>query len=62
MQLAAANGQISTFDPEVIKLLGLISDASKKTGVFNSSGNPLNQFYVWQSPGNLSRTAADGPR
>jgi hypothetical protein len=53
MALAAANGQISTFDPEIRQLLTLISNSTKTTGVFNDSGNPLNRFYVWQSPATL---------
>ena len=53
MALAAANGQISTFDPEIRKLLTLISNSTKTTGVFNDTGNPLFQSYVWQSPANL---------
>ncbi len=54
MTLAAANGQIATFDPEVIKLLGLISASTKTQGVINNdTNNPLIQNYVWQSPGTL---------
>jgi hypothetical protein len=53
MALAAANGQISTFDPQVRQLLTLISNATKTTGVFNDTGNPLIKNYVWQSPGEL---------
>ncbi len=53
MALAAKNGQISTFDPEIRKLLTLISNSTKTTGVFNTTGNPLLLSYVWQSPADL---------
>ena len=53
MALAAANGQISTFDPQIRQLLTLISNSTKTTGVFNDTSNPLNRSYVWQSPATL---------
>jgi hypothetical protein len=52
MQLAAANGQLATFDPQVIRLLGLIDAASKTTGLI-SPRDAMTQSYVFQSPATL---------
>jgi hypothetical protein len=52
MQLAANGGQISTFDPDVIKMLNLIKTSSQTSGVFTDrSANT--QFYTYQSPATL---------
>jgi len=50
MALAAANGQISTFDPQTLGLLNLINDATKKEGVVSATTNPSQMSYVFQSP------------
>ncbi len=51
--VCGAAGCFASPDPEVLKLLGLISASTKTQGVFNATGNPLVQNYVWQSPGTL---------
>jgi hypothetical protein len=53
LQLAAQNGQLATTDPTVMKLLNLISSATKTTGLVSATTNPLTNSYVWQSPGKL---------
>ena len=53
LQLAAANGQISTKDPLMTKLLGMIDSATKTTGTRSAQSDPLYDNYVWQSPSAL---------
>lgn len=52
LDLARANGQLSTIDPTVATILGYMNDAMKTTGSLNLSSDPLINDYVWQSPGN----------
>ena len=53
LQLAAANGQISAKDPQVMNLLNKIQASTATTGLLTATTNPLNMSYVWQSPGKL---------
>jgi hypothetical protein len=49
MQLAAANGQISTFDPLVLQLLNQIRGTTETTGTINDTGAGNSLQYVFQS-------------
>jgi len=53
LNLAAANGQISTLDPTVRSLLSGIQSAMTTTGTLSATSDPLLDSYVWQSPGRL---------
>jgi hypothetical protein len=53
LQLAAANGQLSAFDPTVKATLDRIQAAAASTGTVNATSDPLRNQYVWQSPGKL---------
>ncbi len=53
LQLAAANGQIATKDPTVMRLLQQIEAAMKTTGTRTATADPLLDRYVWLSPGEL---------
>jgi hypothetical protein len=53
LQLAAANGQISTIDPTVAQILNNITTAMTKTGTQTATSDPLLNDYVWLSPGRL---------
>ncbi|MEX1129328.1 MAG: carboxypeptidase regulatory-like domain-containing protein [Vicinamibacterales bacterium] len=48
MQLAASNGQVSTIDPVIAKLLGDVRAASATTGTVSDTNDPLVQSYFWQ--------------
>jgi hypothetical protein len=50
VQLAAANGQLSTVDPTVSKILGDIRSATGTTGSISALSNPLVQQYTFQTP------------
>src|SRR5262245_38911394 len=50
LQLAAANGQLSTLDPTVSKLLSDITAASKSSGGIVALSNPLVSQYTWSMP------------
>jgi carboxypeptidase family protein len=50
LQLAAANGQLSTLDPTVASALGKIQAAMGSTGSIASLSNPLVQQYTFQTP------------
>ena len=52
LQLAAANGQISTIDPTMKYIMASIDAATKTTGTRTAS-DPLYDSYVWQSPAAL---------
>ncbi|MDQ3488058.1 MAG: TonB-dependent receptor, partial [Acidobacteriota bacterium] len=49
VNLAAANGQISTFDPTVMSLLATIKAATATTGTINDTGAGNTLQYVWQA-------------
>jgi hypothetical protein len=54
LTLAAANGQVATKDPLIMKIYnGMIEEAMKKTGTRASSSDPLYDNYVWQPPSAL---------
>ncbi len=53
LQLAAANGQLATTDPTMMKQLALIDAATKTTGTRSAQSDPLYDNYVWQSPSQL---------
>jgi hypothetical protein len=53
MAVAAANGQLTTFDPIVLGELNLINNSTKTTGVVSSTTNPLVMSYAFQSPATL---------
>ena len=53
LQLAAANGQISTTDPLVMGLLNKIQAAARTEGTISQNSDPLLQTFAWQSPGEL---------
>jgi hypothetical protein len=50
LQIAAANGQLSTIDPTVGKILGQIQAATTQSGGVTSLNNPLVQQYTWSMP------------
>jgi hypothetical protein len=50
LQLAAANGQLSTLDPTIARLLGDIRSATGTTGSLAALSNPLVQQYTFQTP------------
>ena len=52
--LAAANGQISAYDPQVRAMLGFIDAATQTTGTVSATADPLLNSYAWLSPGRLS--------
>lgn len=52
LTLAAANGQVSTTDPLVTRILGYMNASMATTGTINANTDPLVNDYVWQSPGN----------
>jgi hypothetical protein len=54
MALAAANGQISAYDPQVRAMLGFMEAATQTTGTVSATADPLLNSYVWLSPGRLS--------
>jgi hypothetical protein len=51
LTLAAANGQVSTIDPMIARVLGGMNSAMTTTGTLNLSSDPLTNDYTWQSPG-----------
>jgi Carboxypeptidase regulatory-like domain len=51
LQLAASNGQISSIDPMVAKLMASINSATASTGALAQQSDPLLVDYTWQSPG-----------
>ena len=51
MQLAAANGQSTTFDPTVIAMLNRIRSAAASQGTINDTGAGSTLEYVFQSGG-----------
>jgi Carboxypeptidase regulatory-like domain/TonB dependent receptor/TonB-dependent Receptor Plug Domain len=53
LSLAAANGQLATRDPLVMKLLDTIRSDTQAQGTLSATSNPLLDSYVWQSPGRL---------
>jgi hypothetical protein len=53
LQLAAANGQISTQDPTVASLLQKIEASMQTTGTRTATSDPLLDQYVFLSPGKL---------
>ncbi len=50
LDLARANGQISTIDPTVMRMLQNINTATGTTGVVNATTDPLINEYAWLSP------------
>jgi hypothetical protein len=50
LQLAAANGQLATLDPTVVKTLGDIRAATQSSGSLAPLDNPLVQQYSFDSP------------
>ncbi|HYE88207.1 MAG TPA: carboxypeptidase-like regulatory domain-containing protein, partial [Vicinamibacterales bacterium] len=53
LDLARANGQLSTVDPTIARILGAINDSARLEGArLNASSDPLLNDFVWQSPGN----------
>jgi hypothetical protein len=57
MALAAANGQISTFDPTVRTLLAKIRTGAMSTGTINDLQAANTLQYVFQSPGKSNQYA-----
>lgn len=53
LDLARANGQISTIDPLMGKIMSMIDAATKTTGTRSAANDPLYDNYVWQSPATL---------
>jgi hypothetical protein len=53
LDLARANGQIATPDPQTSALLQRIYDATLTQGVRVATEDPLLEDYVWQSPAEL---------
>ena len=53
IDLARANGQITTLDPVMMGLISRIDAATKTTGTVTATSDPLVNNYVWQSPGRL---------
>jgi len=51
MALAAANGQIATFDPTIRTLLAKIRTGAQSTGTINDVASANTLQYVFQSPG-----------
>jgi hypothetical protein len=51
LTLAAANGQLSSIDPTVSKVLGYVNSAMTTNGTLNETSDPLVNDYIWQSPG-----------
>jgi len=52
LQLAAANGQLATLDPTIVKLLGDVRSATGTTGSLTALSNPLVQQYTFQTQTN----------
>jgi hypothetical protein len=50
LQIAAANGQLSTVDPTVAKVLANIQSATTQSGGVTPLNNPLVQQYTWSMP------------
>ena len=50
LQIAAANGQLATIDPNVAKVLANIQAATTKSGGVSALNNPLVQQYTWSTP------------
>lgn len=53
LQLAAANGHVSTINPTVRQLLGYINAGVATTGSLTQTSEPLLMEYRWLSPGEL---------
>jgi carboxypeptidase family protein/TonB-dependent receptor-like protein len=53
LDLARANGQVSTIDPTMKNIMAMIDAATKTTGTRTASNDPLYDTYVWQSPAEL---------
>ena len=53
LTLAAANGQLATTDPTMMKLEQMINAATATQGTRTPSSDPLYDSYVWQSPATL---------
>ena len=60
LQLAAANGQISTLDPTIRSVLERIRTAALTTGAITDLANPVNQSYFYQSSGTSKQHAPTG--
>ncbi len=50
MAVAAANGQITTFDPTISKVLGDIASAVRTTGTLTQNADPNSSQYVFNAP------------
>jgi len=50
LQLAAASGQTSTTDPQVMAILNAIQKSTTTAGALSDLGNPMVQRYTWQTP------------
>src|SRR5262249_8301742 len=59
LQIAADNGQISTVDPDVLRILNLINSATKTTGVINER-DLMTKSFVFQSPATLMERQPTG--
>ncbi len=53
LDLAAANGQISATDPTIMSILRKIDAATKSTGTVNTTSDPIDNQFVYLSPGKL---------
>ncbi len=53
LDLAASRGQISAKDPLITKLLNNIRSDTQSSGTLSTTADPLEDSYVWQSPGKL---------
>ncbi len=62
LQLAAANGQLSSLDPTVAKVLADIQKATAGTGSLTPLSNPLVQQYPFSDADEELQSVADIPR
>jgi hypothetical protein len=53
LDLARANGQVSTPDPTMMKLFNMIESSMTTTGTRTPTADPMFDSYVWQSPSEL---------
>jgi len=60
LALAAANGQLSTADPQIVDLIRRVHEATLTTGTINDTTSLISQQYVYQAEGQGNQYAPTG--
>jgi len=60
LAVAAANGQLSTADPQIVDLIRRVHEATLTSGVINTTASLITQNYVYQAEGVGNQYAPTG--